>query len=418
MDPLRNFILKKGTFLSCISYNNAINDPLKNLYFTSPAEAILSLFRESFVRPFELSIGQPLSRSPQRTNEIDDLYLNTFYINELLVIQHLADSNVDRQLRVDPTLTTLQTAIQKDCDDSHRDGFTIPYVPALLYQHGRGIFRVNGRISAYVICRENLLLHTQSFKINKQILVKELQELLSGRAAENPGFPLTSGVIIELLMRYLKDNRERVLEKLYLQPEASGLASSPVAQTNEMPGDLLSRVERPSSMLSPKNPEIFIPTQFSPGGTTAYDAFATVPSDVMRLMALNMSLNSLANLCQTSQRFNQVICMNNEFWALRVQQDYSRRDQTVMRRKPDEWSWKRYYAELSGNIGPTQVLDFIDRTVIRELFDGLNFNIRDDYEPRVNELRREAGLGEVDFNRADFQATRKPARIFGVRRRL
>lgn len=407
-----------------------ISDPLLNLYFTSPAEAVFSLFRESIVAPFELSIGQALSTSPQRTNELDDLYLNTFYLNEDLLINPLPNSNLERQLKTDPNLAEVRDAIQDDCNGSQRDGFVIPYLPVLYYGGVQARSRLVGRITTYVLCRQNLLLHTQSFRILKDFLLTDLQQLITARTAENPQQRLTGGSVVELLTRYLRENRGRVLEEVYVQPEVNGLVTSPVVIPEVPPTLPLPIVEPaaeipivpPSAMLSPKDPSVFMPRQLSPGNTTAYDAFATVPSDVLRVMGLNMTLDAMANTCRTSQRFNQTICNNNEFWGLRTDQDFGRRNaatNTVMQRKPDAWSWKRYYAELSGNLLPNQILDFAELSRDPELLAELDKLSREDYEARVNEMRREAGLGVVDFQRPEYQASRKaPRQPQNVRRQL
>lgn len=396
-----------------------IIDPLLNLYFTSPAEAVFSLFRESVVAPFELSIGQPLAETGQRTNELDDLYLNTFYLNEDLIINPMQNSNLERELKTDPNLAEVRDAIRDDCAQSRRDGFIIPYLATLFYgqqQNSQTPIKLIARITTYVLCRQNLLLHAQSFRILKDVVLTDLQELINVWTAESKQ-KLTGGVVVDILTRYLKDNRGRVLEEVYVQPEVNGLATSPVAA----PQIPLPIIEPPSSMISPQDPSIFMAQQLSPGGTTAYDAFISVPTDVLRVMALNMTLDALSSTCRTSQRFNQAICNNNDFWALRVEQDFGRRHDatnTVMQRKPETWSWKRYYAELSGNLPPNQILDFADFKNNPELVDEINNLPRDDYEPRVNEMRREAGLGVIDFERPDFQGFRRPMRDQNVRRRL
>jgi hypothetical protein len=142
MDPRQNFPLRKGTLLSCISYRNSIENPEYNLYFTTPAEAIFSLFRDNrpphnasslaslFESDFELSFGQTTDTMVK--NNINDLYLNTFYLTQDIVLNPLRDSSLEKVLTNGPTLERVKNAIDEDCSASpDKNGYVIPYTTTI-----------------------------------------------------------------------------------------------------------------------------------------------------------------------------------------------------------------------------------------------------------------------------------------------
>ena len=47
-----------------------------------------------------------------------------------------------------------------------------------------------------------------------------------------------------------------------------------------------------------------------------------LPRDVIIYMAITMDLPELYNLCQTSRRFNELVCENQTFWMNRLEKDY------------------------------------------------------------------------------------------------
>jgi hypothetical protein len=455
MEPGRNFPLRKGTLLTCISWRNAIANPQLNLYFTSPAEALVSMFREAVVAPFELTIGQA-NAVAQNTDTNDDLYLNTFYLTEDIIINPMPDSRLARELAEDPTLNEVRAAIQTDCDSvPDKMGYVVPYQATIFYPGkpldspipGRrgplpGAATIRARITTYIVCRPNILLHAQSFRISKFLLNNVIVRLIADWNEENPKSRIGGGVIIDLLANRLKrgiqeadTGRPQLLEPVFVQPEVPGLVTSPIQYDPPDPG--MSPIAKlpvsaeeefvrspifpitpeparrpvvpPSSMLNPADPSTFVPQRMSPGDTTALDAFASVPGDVVRVIALGMTLDAISKTCLTSRRFNELICNSEDFWRLRVQQDFGRRfsqdkDEQIdeaTRKKPANWTWKRYYAELSGNIPASQALDFANQLAeLPDVVEQLKHLPRDQYQARVNEMRHQAGLGPVNFGPA------------------
>lgn len=458
MEPGRNFPLRKGTLLTCISWRNAIANPQLNLYFTSPAEALVSMFREAVVTPFELTVGQS-DAVAQNLNTNGDLYLNTFYLTEDIIINPMPDSRLARELAEDPTLNEVRAAIQTDCSSvPDKMGYVVPYQATIFYPGrpldspipGRrgplpGAATIRARITTYIVCRSNILLHAQSFRISGFLLINVIIRLIANWNDENPNSKISGGVIIDLLAKRLKEHAQDdimrgpdLLEPIFVQPEVPGLVTSPIQYDPPIisspkispiamlpvsaeeefvrspifpitPEPARRPVVPPSSMLNPEDPSRFVPRRMSPGGTTELDAFAGVPSDVVRVIALGMTLDAIAKTCLTSKRFNELICNNEDFWRLRLQQDYGKqfsrdKDEQVneaAKRKPAGWTWKRYYAELSGNVPAAQALDFANQLAdLPDVAEQLRRLPRDQYQARVNEMRQQAGLGAVNFGPA------------------
>lgn len=52
------------------------------------------------------------------------------------------------------------------------------------------------------------------------------------------------------------------------------------------------------------------------------NVFEILPNEIIIDIALNMSLNTIVNLCQTSQKFRDLIYDNEYFWQQKFYQDY------------------------------------------------------------------------------------------------
>jgi hypothetical protein len=427
MDPRQNFPLRKGTLLSCISYRNSIENPEYNLYFTTPAEAIFSLFRDNrpphnasslaslFESDFELSFGQTTDTMVK--NNINDLYLNTFYLTQDIVLNPLRDSSLEKVLTNGPTLERVKNAIDEDCSASpDKNGYVIPYTTTIFYgganQGGSQILR--GRITTYSICKLNIMLHTQSFRLRKTNIMFMVGSLLFRWKRENPNASISGGVILDLIDRHIRRDKEEFLEAIDLQPEIPGLASSPIVISPSLLSERIEETPLQASLFNPQNPETFQPRVLSRGGEMALDAFADVPSDILRVMALGMTLDAVAKTCGTSQRFNREICTNEIFWTLRLEKDYGKANPKTMERKPEGWTWKRYYTEISGNVEPDRALEFANNyadqpDVLNEL--RVLANNPQAYQNAVNDLRVDAGFGPINFPPRENYDVVQPIRI-------
>ena len=74
-------------------------------------------------------------------------------------------------------------------------------------------------------------------------------------------------------------------------------------------------------------------------GLKKMDLFEKLPDELILLQALELPLESITRLCQTSSRFNRLICNNNLFWHQKFIRDYGFEPEV----RPD--SWERLYRE-------------------------------------------------------------------------
>ena len=67
--------------------------------------------------------------------------------------------------------------------------------------------------------------------------------------------------------------------------------------------------------------------------------YENLPNDVLRYSMLSIPINSLTSYCRTSKKISQ-ICMSEEYWRLRLQQDYP------MFTKPIDIGYRDYYTKI------------------------------------------------------------------------
>lgn len=62
-----------------------------------------------------------------------------------------------------------------------------------------------------------------------------------------------------------------------------------------------------------------------------------VPDELIQSFALQMSIKEINNFCESSNRINNIICRNNEFWKLKYIHDFG---------QPEKFGhWKSMYQE-------------------------------------------------------------------------
>jgi hypothetical protein len=365
MDAQRNFILKKGTKLRCLSLNNDISNPMVNLYFTSAEEALLSLYKAQYNPYYILSIG----RDPEEDlldfiyiNNQYDLYINTFVLNEDIVINPglVGQTNLRSVINTPVSLEDVRKTIQQDCQSLQgSDGYVVPFDVAI--EQGYDVDRpqyVMGKLTAYIICKSDLLFHLASFKIDSIAFQQMINNIIAGwyynlEGRNRPN--LTTAMIIA----FLTDRREEfdvVLKRELTQPSTPGLVTASEEYI------------RRTDLQSPSHS----PSKTNPG----YDPFLNVAPDVLRIMGLNMPLKDLLNFCRTSSIFNRQLCQNDVFWHEKVRLDLG---QLIEEQKPRELSWKDYYYIQK------RLIEFSSPSYAFNLFDPLIRQLHDDEDPRYVE---------------------------------
>jgi hypothetical protein len=263
--------------------------------------------------------------------------------------------------------------------------------------------------------------------------------------------PLTVAALSNFIRERVRRDPEPILERTFLTPSAAlspsfSRESSPISPSLPKLGPVSPRsyqsvrlsqegtfdMRSPgfspiapispgsSSSLSPLSPfpptaapqgERISPSRPMPDQT---DPFLTLPNDILFVMARDMNLDSLTRTCRTSKRFDKLMCNNEGFWREKVAADFPGPKvlsdpgdpnsklvvdpydkNNPLRRKPADWTWKRYYRELTGRIEEENALAF------SELDDETKAALRNApplvQRERINQQRRAAGLGEIVY---------------------
>jgi hypothetical protein len=340
MDVRRNFILPKGTKLRSIFINNDISNPMLNLYFTSAEEALLSLYKNWNVSTI----------NEQR------LYINTFSLNEDIIINDgLVSGSVLRTI-IDQngSLYQIQEAIMEDCPKLENVGYVVPFRLSIdqavnNQNNNQRTLMITGRISAYVICKPNLLIHMASFEINVSVFKNLINSIISDWYRTNRT-NISVAVIIALLIEKSQE-LDNVLRRVFIQPTSPGLITCPIK-------------------FSPKRSNnSFVSTGQS-------DPFINLDVDSLRLLGLNMTLSDLLSFCRTSKVLNRQLCDNELFWQEKIRIDYGQR---IEDSKPSGLKWKKYYEQK------VKVSNFLIPANVFDLFDPLIRQLNEDEDPRYVE---------------------------------
>src|SRR5579885_732878 len=181
MEQERNFILKKGSKLRSISNREPMANPDYNIYFHSASEALLSIYKA----PINNKYYQLSAYGPDKT----ELYINTFALKQDIVVKEYYGKLAKRVNDLNFTISDQIFLINKDCVDLNSSensvpGYVISYNCSLIINTEEfneddiflnSIQYVEGRLTGYVICNPDLLIHVASFKITLPVLYEWLQ---------------------------------------------------------------------------------------------------------------------------------------------------------------------------------------------------------------------------------------------------
>jgi len=82
--------------------------------------------------------------------------------------------------------------------------------------------------------------------------------------------------------------------------------------------------------------------------------FDNVPNDVVVYMALNYDLATITAFCQTSSRFNMLVCQNNNFWLQKLEKDFGLNRVDVENHRDNDYltnpTPRRYYLYIDRSV--------------------------------------------------------------------
>jgi len=91
--------------------------------------------------------------------------------------------------------------------------------------------------------------------------------------------------------------------------------------------------------------------------------FDNVPNDVIIYMALNYDLATVTAFCQTSSKFNQLVCQNNNFWLGKLEKDFGLTRDDMENHRDNEYltnpTPRRYYLYIDQTIKNIPDMDLL-----------------------------------------------------------
>jgi hypothetical protein len=358
-------------------------EPLYQVYFESAADAILSIFHPRSHRILA-----------EHQDDGSQLFLIVYYLKDGVIagkpVPLAGQHNSQDCVTLGTSRKELEEAIDRDCATLQTPAFVVnvPVEIDLTFlrermeakfgdqvQRMQTLKNVIGRTPGYVFCDSSLLLQTSRNLVKLEIVTAALRDYINEyyREAE-------AGLMRDIAVQRMSvpqfqsflhnqvDTRPtEFLEPLFVQAVPSASVSS-LDQPSQSGNELMLSPSRETPVYKPPTPyqrtspegDPTVPVfQVSPGGQNqlGYDGFANLPADVIRLMALNFDLLSIAAACRTSRRFNSIICANynpgvmETFWMQKVQRDFGTdavKAHTAMDANGQlVESWKEYYGRIA-----------------------------------------------------------------------
>ena len=374
MEPLPNedvFLPKDQTYVVGLTVKSGESNPSLQIYFASITEAIISMFHPS-MQNFLASGKEASERGDTSFDDSLEIYLNVFFVKEQVVVKRPQNMGSNREnLRVQNLINNpktnifrerdeLQNAIQHDCHLEGTPSFLIDVpvyfdLTAIKTNFGRILHMmdarteaykamdkylpdflevakdINGRLNGLVFCDLDLLIHVESYILNKDALVDVIRKYMN----ENYGLIgdtfdstevsrlgyMTLAQIISYVRSTLQGDKDSYLTKVNIKAieTSTGLDLSPKSIVPSL--SVVTSKSRPT--VGPFG---------DPNEPMGIDAFQNIPYDVLRLIGLNMDLESINRACRTSQIFNNTFCSygpNNEnfaraelFWLEKTRRDF------------------------------------------------------------------------------------------------
>ncbi len=440
MEPLSNedvFLPEGQTYIVGLTVKSGQIDPSLQIYFASITEAIISMFHPS-MQKFLAQGKEAANRGDSSFDDSLEIYVNVFFVKKEVLVkrpQNMGENTSKMQVQNfinNPNINIfregkeLEKAIQHDCHLEGTPAFLIDvpihfdltaikenYVRILQNMDARNpqyqvmdrnlpVFLdvardIDGKLNGLVFCDLNLLVHIESYILDNAAIVDAIRSYMNenyGIVGENynpeeasrKGY-MTLSQIIVYVRGLLQQNKDTYLTRVNVKVVETPLGLN-VSPTSISPS--LSAVAPATAPVRPTvgpfgNPEI----------PTGRDPFQGIPYDVLRVMGLNMDLESINRTCRTSSIFNNTFCSSQDlsrveqFWQEKVRKDYGeelelrnanaqldptqglnyyqtrpplfpgKTLQEAVQGQP-KMSWMNYYRYLAGP-GAAEIVETIDR---------------------------------------------------------
>jgi len=405
------FLPEGKTYIVGLTVKSGSSDPSLQIYFNSITEAIMSMFHPSM---------QKFLAASKDNIEFDDsleIYLNVFFVKEQVIVKRPQNMGANaREMQVERLINdpknsifaeskALEAAIQHDCHLEGTPSFLIsvpvhfdltaikenyyrilqaknPNTQEYRVMDGNlpvfldAVKDINGKLNGLVFCDLNLLLHVESYLLDKTAIVDIIRQYMNEyygivgdtydpSMASAKGY-MTISQIIAYTRSVLRENKDLYLTRSPIKAvqTTTGMDLSPTSITPSLSAVTARSGPMVGDFGDPNKP------MFSKSGM-AIDTFRGVPYDALRLIGINMDLETINRTCRTSQTFNRTFCSygpNNEnfdrveqFWREKVRKDYGEYKENG--RLTSGWgniTWLEYYRRLVG-VGLSERIAMITR---------------------------------------------------------
>nr|MBA3757024.1 F-box protein [Nitrosomonas sp.] len=310
-------------YVSRLSLTANNTQPDFSVYFLKATDALLSMFHPA------VQNWLVVNTTDQATEQIA-VHLDTFYVRRTAKIKYqVLNSEFQRLTKVGADLAALNKAGLADCNNFAYDGIMIEYPIHLDMQfvRDRGLHNPNFKdfdsmLYGTMFCHPNdILIHVESFKVHMPEFLVSVREIVLSEVEEWIDVPDygPERLRMELSSKIHRANRFRpYLERTFISADPQRLTREKYAT--------------------------IAPT---PNVNPFTDLRYPIPKEVIRLIAINLSLEDILRSCQTSPTFNEAICNDDNFWREKLRLDYPKREAT----KSPNLTWKEFYQRIVGRDG-------------------------------------------------------------------
>jgi len=365
--------IEEGSFLYCLTIRSYTKESILTIYYKTPQDALMSIFHRR--------IQSWLANNKNEEDEnMYELYLNTFYVRKTLAAkkpsQHMDIQAVIHNYAGEDALTQ---KIFENCQHDKTSVIIVDVKPFIAradiikslkqdrfkakHLDEEDINDVQGLIEGYIFCNISDLVHVESHIVNVKVLSAlimnkiwlpgewkprknlTLEKLVTDMEDElriNRNYKLLQRILIDdpVIIHYSIDTVEKFM-KMSLVPNAV-LASDP-ALISALVSSLIFSLDFKNNV-----PVGTILTEDA-SQKESEDIIHRLPRPVIRLIGINMTLESLSRMCQASNYYNSILCGDPTFWREKVRADYgveAGEDPSGAIDSANGLTWLEYYKRL------------------------------------------------------------------------
>lgn len=331
MDPQRRFDLTEKDKVYSVSIGAAADD-MEQIYYTTPEEAVLSIFHASPNHWTKSNVSGA------------DFQLRIYAVRNPLTIRDRAPFDMQQVVTAgDPNEQSFGLRLGNTCPVEQVAGFYVEIplsMPQFVDDNDILVTEQapSTSLTGLVLCTRAALLLVRQLRLDAETLIHRIVQRVD--LFRTQGQQLTFRKLSEMLRHTLAERQAEYLELISLDvtpaTQFPGPQASPTGLTAGLPWFLGSA----SQMAASQSMSPVVSPQAAISDPAMLDR---LPRDVLIYMAKGFSLNSITAFCRTSPRFNEAVCTNERFWIGKFLTDFS---QTELDLKPADLSYKDYYRRV------------------------------------------------------------------------